>query len=106
MFCFANIASLDACVDESNSEELIDLLRKFYVKVEQIAFSDNKIYIDVEDLTYVTPAIFSDENGYYIEKIAKSGNCSWYEWECSKCRACNLRGIDWECRACGRPISQ
>jgi hypothetical protein len=87
-------------------ESIIDLTKKFYVKAEQINFSENKIYIDVEGIIYETPAIYSDEDGYFIDKIAKSGDCSWYEWECSKCRFCNLRGVDYECRNCKRPISQ
>jgi hypothetical protein len=106
MICFANMASLDACLNDTCSNQVIDLPQKFYVKLDHINFRDNKIYIDVDNFIYATPAIFSDEEGYYIEKIATSGDCSWYEWQCTKCGACNLRGVDWECRSCKRPISQ
>ena len=87
---------------------VIDLDRKFYVDVDQINFNNNRIYISVGDLTYETPAIFSDKNGYYIEQVAKSGDCAWYEWQCTRrdCKSCNLRGIDYECRSCKKPISQ
>lgn len=109
MLCLTSVTSVYACLTCNSNE--IDLARNFYVQMEQIILSSNRIYINIDHLIYETPAIFSDENGYYVNKItidnqAKSGDCSWMEWECSKCKFCNLRGIDWVCRSCGRPISQ
>ena len=87
--------------------QVVDLTKKFYITEDQIKLEGNKIYIDVEGLIYQTPAVFADENGYYIEQVAKSGNCAWYEWKCEKCGYCNLRGVDYECRvpSCQYPIS-
>ncbi len=87
--------------------QIVDLTKKFYITEDQIKLSGNKIYIDVEGIIYETPAVFTDENGYYIEQVAKSGKCAWYEWECERCGYCNLRGVDYECRVptCQYPIS-
>jgi hypothetical protein len=95
------------CVQaDINDDEIINLDQKLYVKMDQIDFCDNKIYVNVDNFIYESPAIFSDQKGYYIEKIAKSGICSWYEWQCIRCYFCNLRGVDWECRSCKKPISE
>lgn len=102
--CFWAV-SLHASLNPNCNGKIIDLEQKFYVTAEQIQFSENKIYIILKDITYVTPAILSDEDGYYIEQIAKSGNCAWYEWKCTRCGFCNMRGLDYECRSCGYPIS-
>jgi len=93
---------------EGSNEGVIELADKIYIEAAQVNFADNKIYIQIKDNIFETPAIHSDENGYYIDQIAGSGRCAWYEWEChdKKCLYCNLRGIDWKCRACHRPISE
>ena len=89
---------------------IIDLAQKFYVDADQITFDNNKIHITVEGITYETPALFSDKNGCYIEQVevAKKRDCAWYEWQCTRqdCKFCNLMGIEHECRACKKPISQ
>jgi hypothetical protein len=104
VLCFVNVASLHAC--KTCNGEMIDLAQKFYVKLHQVNFSNDKIYIHVEDFVYETPAIFSDVNGYYIEKVANTNDCAWYEWQCrwSDCGACNLKGVDFKCRGCKRPM--
>jgi hypothetical protein len=102
---FAGIVSVQANSNKTGKGGSLDL--KFYIQPEQISLDNNKIYVNFEDdLIYEVPAIFSDERGYYFESIAKSGDCSWYEWECERCRTCNLRGVDWRCRACGLGISE
>lgn len=103
--CLFHIAPLYASLDTKCPCEITDLVQKFYVTADQIQLKDNKIYILIDNVTYETPAIFSDKDGYYIEQVAKSGGCAWYQWECSRCRWCNMRGVDWECRACQFPIS-
>ena len=97
-----------AMSDEKNNPSTIPLSKKFYLNADQIHLIDNKICIQIEGYVYETPAIRSDEIGYYIDTVAQSGYCAWYEWQCrdSKCQFCNLRGIDWECRKCHRPISE
>lgn len=94
-----------AISNESNAESIAQLPEKFYITADQIQLSDGKIYVRVGEFVYEVPAIYSDEKGYYFDRVAKSGHCSWYEWECQGCYFCNLRGLDWKCRACGRPIS-
>lgn len=90
------------------NESVVELGRKYYVTLEHVNFVDDAIYIEVEGITYKTPAINTDENGYYIDRVSKSGNCRWYEWQCrnKKCKACNYRGIDRECRKCQWSISE
>ena len=98
--CFASSAlELETCCGETSP--------KLYLTADQIHLADQKIYISVDGITYEVPGLFSDENGYYIEKVAGSGDCAWYEWQCrnKKCKACNIRGIDWTCKWCGWPIS-
>ncbi len=79
---------------------------KLYIATDQIHFADNRIYVEIDAAIYETPAIHADGNGYYIVSAAKSGHCSWYQWECSnpECQACNLIGRDWTCQKCGKPI--
>ena len=100
LFCVVSSA-IYACLegDEGINAE------KVYVGADQIQCLDNKIYVLIENDILETPALFSDEGGYYVILAAKSGNCSWYEWKCTRCGYCNLRGIDWECKACQYPIS-
>jgi hypothetical protein len=86
-------------------KESVRLTQKIYLSADQIRFANGAIYFTFDNYTYETPAIFSDEKGYYIEEIAKSGNCSWKEWQCEVCGFCNLRLVDWECRRCGFSIS-
>lgn len=108
LFIFALVAHLlstqtaIACTKEG----LIQLEKKIYVGKDQIKLDLEKIYVELGGYIYETPGLYFDENGYYIDQVAKSGSCSWYEWQCSSCRFCNLRGVDWECGSCGRPISQ
>jgi hypothetical protein len=107
MLCLVHMAGYTQC-QRSDCKGLIELDEKFYVQLNQIRFSENKIYIQIEDITYETPAIHADDEGYFIEKVASSGNCAWYEWECPRdnCHFCNLRGLDYKCRVCNHPISQ
>lgn len=104
ILCLINIATYASCQLDENTE-IIKLHEKFYVKIDQINFEKNKIHIQLESIVYETPAIHSDKDGYFIDKIASSGNCSWYEWQCAKCHFCNLRGIDYRCRECRFPMS-
>ena len=92
---------------ELTADNIIVLSEKIYIEVDQINFMDKKIYVHVNEGIFEIPAIYSDENGYFFDKVAKSGHCSWYEWEClwRPCGYCNLRGIDLKCRACGRDMS-
>ncbi len=50
---------------------------KRYLPMEKIAFIDNSILVEIEDQIFETPAIYNDENGYYIQdvKIAGRGDC-------------------------------
>ncbi len=79
---------------------------KIYISSDQIHLCDNKIYVAIDAFIYETPAIHADVNGYYVLNAAKSGHCSWYQWECSnpECQSCNLIGKDWTCKKCGKPI--
>jgi len=77
----------------------IELSNNYYLNSDQITFADQKIYVTIHDELYETPALFSDENGLYIQRIRSkcTGRCSWYEWECS-CGFCNLYEI--QCGNC------
>jgi len=84
--------------DENCQEMQILLERNVYVKLEQILFENNKIFVSINDVIYQTPAIYTDENGYYIQKLFER-ECSWYEWKCPRCYQCNWK-IDLVC-PCG-----
>jgi hypothetical protein len=86
--------------------ELVELEEKFYLAATQICFTEDKIYIDANGTFYETPAIHADEAGYYVERVSKKASCSWYEWKCSQCQRCNLKGIDWKCKQCKKPIEE
>lgn len=109
IFCCSSYSY--ACSNGGCEGGVIKLARKLYIARDQIDFSKNKIFVLLDKFVYETPGVFSDINGYYVDQIligdwAKSGDCSWYEWQCSRCGFCNLRGVDWECRSCNFPISQ
>ncbi len=83
--------------------DVVELEEKIYLNGDQILISDNKIAINIDEVTYETPAVFTDERGYYIEKIGKKRECSWYEWKCTGCSKCNAK-TNWKCKKCGTPV--
>ncbi len=87
-------------------ENMVVLDKKVYLETNQIELRNHKIYVNLGGYVYEAPALYSDADGFYIDQIARSGSCSWYQWECSRCGFCNIRGIDWECISCGKAISQ
>jgi hypothetical protein len=100
LLCLANVMGHAQCHIE---REAIELPQKFYVQMDQIEISENKIYIHIDGIVYSTPALFSDENGIFVDSL-KRGRCAWYEWECPRrtCQACNLR-IYPRCPHCNWP---
>ncbi len=108
MACLVHSAISYASSSEKCSAEIVSTLEKMYVNIDQVECSDNKIYVTTDDFVILTPALYWDDKGYYIFLAAESGNCAWYEWQCRNptCRFCNLRGVDWKCRACTWSISQ
>lgn len=100
-----SMLSLQASIQEKNEEQIVDLEQKVYVQTDQIYFDSNRIYINIDDFTYETPALSSDDSGYYIDTISKKDKCSWYHWQCTNCKTCNLRGVNWECKKCKKPVS-
>lgn len=88
--------------NRESCQKSIEFLENYYIESEQVVFTDKKIYVSIDDEKYETPALFSDENGYYIQKIRGkcTGVCTWYEWECGNCHFCNLYEI--ECGNCKR----
>lgn len=69
-----------ACSHGICGDGVIKLARKLYIATDQIDFSENKIFIKLDQLIYETPSVLSDINGYYVDQIsmgdwAKSGNC-------------------------------
>ena len=105
ILCIVNIVSLEASLNRKCNGKVIELMQKFYVQQDQIHFNNNKIYINIEDFTYATPALLSDENGYYIDQVVGSGSCAWYEWQCTRCLTCNLRGLNLACKSCNKSMS-
>lgn len=90
----------------AEEDRTVDLGKKFYVQNSQIDCVADKIYINANGYIYEVPMLHVDEQGIYITRIkAKSGNCHWYEWQCTGCNYCNFRGVDWVCRSCGKSIS-
>jgi hypothetical protein len=81
-------------------KNVIELSENFYLSTDQITFADQKIYVNIDNTFYVTPALFSDEKGFYIQLTRSKcrGTCPWYKWECS-CGTCNLYEL--ECAGCG-----
>jgi hypothetical protein len=75
-------------------------MQNIYIQSNQIAFHDNQIYIQLDGDIFVVPAIYSDQNGFYIQNIKQPrGRCEPYEWKCSICGTCN-DFADYYCRQC------
>lgn len=66
---------------------------KIYLNSDQIAIQNNQLFVFLENQWIPTNALFSNENGVYVEK-------KWYEpWECSYCQAVNppTNLVCWRC---------
>ena len=68
---FALLLSINvnaACLDCKDSEPSVEavLPQKNYLQNQQIAFLESKIYVNLNSGVYVVPAIYSDEQGYFI----------------------------------------
>lgn len=68
---------------------------KTYVEPHQIAFYENGIFIQINDLTLETDSINTDGDGLYFERIRDDG-CGYMQWKCDKeirkgvaCNTCN-----------------
>lgn len=61
LFCVV-ISAIYACPEEDEEK----VAEKVYIGVEQIQCFDNKIYVLIENEILETPALFSDESGYYV----------------------------------------
>jgi hypothetical protein len=62
------------------------------------AFHDSKIFVQVLDEVHAVPAIFSDQDGYYVIKIKR---CKTWQWQCNVCEKCNYLE-DYRCVFCGK----
>ena len=69
-----------------------------YVKIDQIDFIENTIYVTVHGKILKTSAIHSDTQGFYFKDF-KQGSCDDGYWECSNCRHCNPNYKLW-CEIC------
>ncbi len=79
------------------------LNEKMYVEPNQIAFHDSKIYVQLEENVFIVPAIYSDQDGFYIQLTKQPrGRCEPYEWKCPNpnCGRCNDFSDD-TCPRCG-----
>lgn len=76
---------------------------KRYITADKIAFSGNSILIEIDDIILATPAIQSDEGGFYIEQVkVNSSRCDGLlDWECGRCGYCNTV-FDKCCLVCNR----
>ena len=74
---------------------------KTYLSPDQISFHDSKIFVQLNDDVFLVPAIFADQQGYYILNT-KGQRCKNWEWKCprSDCGVCNTYD-HYHCQACG-----
>lgn len=91
-------AACSDCNLQGNTAEAV-LPRKIYVQEQQISFYGSKIYVSLDSDTLLIPAIFSDEDGYFILTKQPRGRCEPYEWKCGNCGTCNDLA-DYYCRNC------
>jgi hypothetical protein len=84
--------------DTAEDELFVD--RKIYLNVDQIAFHDSKIFVQINDDVFPVSAVFSDLQGYYIN--ARGVRCKSWEWKCPKsgCGRCNPLEY-YTCLSCG-----
>ncbi len=77
------------CGDECGCAPISSFSRT-YLSGDQICLREGKIYIQDKDEIFLSPAIYSDEKGFFIIRASKdSEDCKSDEWWCSKCRQCN-----------------
>lgn len=93
------LAQINAnCISEERNFET--LLQKIYLHTQQIIFDDTKIFVQLNDNDIIAvPAIFSDQQGYYI---LKTWGCKSWEWKCpnTSCGRCNSLEY-YRCPSCG-----
>jgi hypothetical protein len=102
MFSTNIYATCSDCNLQGNSSEAV-LPRKIYVQEQQIAFSESKIYVNIDSNTFLIPAIYSDENGYFILTKQPGGRCERWEWKCGNCGKCNDLA-DYHCWNCNEEM--
>ena len=73
---------------------------KTYVKAEQIGFSEDQIWVNLEGWVIQTSAIHSDTAGYYFLNY-NPDPCKKPDWKCDICGTCNAHW-SWTCKMCGR----
>jgi hypothetical protein len=90
-------AYCNPCPDSVN-ENANAQSEKLYLQKDQILFEDSHIFVQLSNKVVSVPAIFSDQEGYYIYTAAWF--CKSWEWKCSSCGKCNALE-DYRCYNCG-----
>lgn len=85
------------CPDSAN-EHAVAQSDKLYLEKDQILFEDSRIFVQLSNKVIAVPAVFSDQEGYYIYTAAWF--CKSWEWKCRKCGLCNAIE-DYRCYNCG-----
>jgi hypothetical protein len=95
-----NDENINCTTCNSNREDnhSIDLVQKIYLHTDQVSFHDSKIFVQLFDEVRVVPAVFSDQNGYYI---LTGKRCKSWQWTCDYCKKCNELE-DYRCVYCGK----
>lgn len=91
-----------SCIEHKNAIRN-SISEKIYVSLDQVFFQDSQIYLQLSDTSFAIPAIYTDQQGYYVLNNGWFKKCKSWEWECSNCGNCN----SWEyykCPSCGAEV--
>jgi hypothetical protein len=102
LFLLTGAMAVDATCTGCQREE-VAIPQKTYLQDQQIVFFQSKIYVNIEGIAFEVPAIYSDEDGYYILTGQPRGRCEPYEWKCGNCGTCNEFSY-YYCRKCKREM--
>jgi hypothetical protein len=71
--CVPFVSIYGSCQNGQISEEgNVINCGKTYIQSDHIELIANTIFVKIDDLIYETPALYNDENGYYIMEVRAS----------------------------------
>ncbi len=87
LFCFFFLfagSSFEACESDAFYP-----CEKSYVEMDQIQFTQEGIYVQLQNKSVLTSTLHTDSRGLYFVDFKRQGSCPQGKWECQVCHYCN-----------------
>lgn len=101
LFLLCTTSSYASCTGDVNCSD--SALEKIYILPEQLGFTSQGIFVNVDNQWLQAETLFSDEHGIYFHGFTPSENgCRKNYYPCRNCDRC-VKDIYDTCPLCGRP---